>query len=114
MADIKPIDPNDKLIWYREAVRYSLDSGSAPGLRDQREALSGRKIDSELAALDAELVELVMELPVIDAELVTDDYTQPLDSWWWHLDEIRNKTFPVESLPAYLRPVYHQAESEAI
>ncbi len=112
MADIKSIDPNDKLIWYREIVRYSLDTGSAPGLRERRDALNSGATDAAQDDLDVEVIELTMELPNIDAELINDHDDQSLDKWWWwHLGKIHNQTFPAEQLPEALRAVYLDTET---
>ncbi|MFB3895820.1 MAG: hypothetical protein ACE14V_05905 [bacterium] len=31
---------------------------------------------------------------------------KPLESWWWHLDRIYDRTYPVELLPPHLRGIY--------
>lgn len=105
------IDENDTLIWYREAVRYGLAEGTAPGVRQQRDALVGnlRLTPSQLeklAALDEEALEYVLELPYIDGDLLEDNPAQPLEKWWWHLGAIRQGSFPVEYLPPAIQAIY--------
>jgi hypothetical protein len=112
MADIKSINTNDPLIWYRESVRYSLDTGSAPGLRGQRDALLHHAQTQQLAALDQEALDLILELDNVDADLLQDDDSQPLQNWWWHLGKLRNRAYPADLLPAHLRAVYQSAAND--
>jgi hypothetical protein len=110
MVDIKRVDKNDPLIWYRELVRYSLDSGTALGLSARREELAKDTLTKEqtsaLDALDEEVITDILELDTVDAELLQDDSAKPLQSWWWHLGKIRAKTYPAELLPVHLQAVY--------
>lgn len=113
MADLKPIDRNDPLIYYRESVRFGLESGSAPGMRGQRDVLAALTLNlaqtQQLQNLDEEVVDLIAELDYVDTDLQSDDDQQPFDRWWWHLGKLRAGTYPTERLPEYLRVIYDPA-----
>ena len=116
MADVKRPDPvQDPLIWYREMVRYGLEEGVAPGLREQRAHLAEITLSAlhiqQLADLD-ESVLLIMtdvesEYPPVD--LLDDHATRPLSQWWWHLGQLRAGTYPAHLLPPHLREIYQPA-----
>jgi hypothetical protein len=111
MAQNQRIDESDSLIWYKESVRYGLAEGTAPGVREQREQLaeSGHLTGNQaenLAALDEEALEYVLELPELDGELLQDDPSQPMEKWWWHLGAIRQGAYPVEYLPPAVQALY--------
>ena len=57
---------------------------------------------TDLAELDAILLEAVRGGDVLD-ELLVDDPGKPAEQWWWHLGAIRAGTFSLEHLPAPLR-----------
>lgn len=111
MVDTRPVN-NNPLIWYRELVRFSLDTGTAPGIAERREELSRSSLTiaqiKELEDLDDEAIEIVLDSPFIDADLMADDNKKPLAKWWWHLGKIRSHTYPAELLPEHLRAVYDE------
>ena len=88
MADFKRPDPvQDPLIWYREMVRYGLEEGVAPGLREQREHLTTITLSAlqiqQLADLDESVLLIITDLeseyPPLD--LLADSHDQPLTHW---------------------------------
>jgi hypothetical protein len=108
----------DRLKGYRQQVDFCLEQGEGPALRQLRDDISKLALTNdeaaELADIDAGVIEYLLTLDSVAPYLLDDDNAQPLDSWWWYLDEIRAKTFPADQLPEHLRVVYHANESEAI
>jgi hypothetical protein len=116
MANFKRHDPvQDPLIWYREMVRYGLEEGVAPGLREKRGRLETAALSAlqnrQLADLDESVLliitDLELEYPPLD--LLTDSHDQPLAHWWWHLGKLRDGTYPAQLLPDHLRVIYQPA-----
>ena len=120
MADFKQPNPDqDPLIWYREMVRYGLEEGVAPGLREKRGqletvALSAQQ-NRQLAALDESalliITDLESEYPPLD--LLADMNEHPLTHWWWHLGKLRAGTYPAHLLPPHLRAIYQTEHRHA-
>lgn len=114
MGNPKRIDATvDRLRWYRESVRFALYTGSAPGIRKQREQLEfslPSEQELELRGLDIEALEDILELDWVDPDLLMDKQDAPLYAWWWHLGKIRAHSYPAELLTNYLQPVYQQAQ----
>lgn len=120
MADFKRPDPvQDPLIWYREMVRYGLEEGVAPGLREQREHLTTITLSAlqiqQLADLDESVLLIITDsesdYPPFD--LLDDNANLPLTHWWWHLGKLRAGTYPAHLLPPHLRAVYQPATRRA-
>lgn len=107
MVNLKRPDGPEPLIGYWEVVRHCMDSGSAPGFKAIREKLFGEVLTQgqhDLADyLDAEALEYATELAFVESDLLKDDPAQPLEKWWWHLGAIRNRSYPLDLLPAHLR-----------
>ena len=53
-----------------------------------------------------------LDINLLWLELLDDDSGQPLSHWWWHLGALRADTYPLEQLPDYLVPIYHEAAAE--
>ena len=113
MANFKRPDPvQDPLIWYREMVRYGLEEGVAPGLREKRGRLETATLSAhqnrQLADLDESVLLIITDLeseyPPLD--LLADSHDQPLTHWWWHLGKLRAGTYPAHLLPPHLREIY--------
>ena len=92
-----------------------------PGVqsREMREDLHQQSVLSEadqeeMREADAMLLESAVsdDLGFLWLELLDDDPDQPLSHWWWHLGALRAGTFPLDQLPDYLLPVYHEAAAE--
>lgn len=116
MADFKRPDPvQDPLIWYREMVRYGLEEGVAPGLREQREHLATITLSTlqiqQLANLDESVLLIITDsesdYPPFD--LLDDNANLPLIHWWWHLGRLRAGTYPAHLLPPHLQAIYQLA-----
>lgn len=87
-----------------ESVVYGLFDGGGVGLREAREEAASSGLSVPLA-MDEEIVESAL-LDDLAESVFTDDDSQPLSHWWWHLGKIRDKTFPAEHFPEPLRAVY--------
>ena len=100
---------------YHEAVWTApwVDDIPTWDLRPARDYLADRKEDpDEIAALDEIVIDEVLRADDVPEFLLRDDPVQPLKKWWWHLDAIRRRAYPVELLPEYLRAVYLEAGSQ--
>ena len=113
--DISRPDPTtDPLVWYRETVIFGLDEWIVPGLRQQREALVQLLLNpaqiSRLRELDSYVMDAITDPDnvAVPEELLTDDSTQPLSRWWWHLGQLRAGVYPADLLPKHLRNIYRQ------
>lgn len=120
MADFKrPDSSQDPLIWYREMVRYGLEDGVAPGLREKRDDLATTQLSApqsqQLAHLDESVLSIITDLeseyPPFD--LLADNPNYPLARWWWHLGKLRAGTYPAQLLPPHLQTIYQPAAKAA-
>ncbi|MDZ4154420.1 hypothetical protein [Methylicorpusculum sp.] len=100
----------ERLKAYRFQVDFCLEQGEGPVLRAVRETVGLLSLAdqeaAELADIDAVALEYILGLGTLAPYLLTDDDSQPLSHWWWHLGKLQSKTFPVEQLPASLQTVY--------
>jgi hypothetical protein len=114
IENTKIADP-DPLIWYREIVRYGLDLASAPDFAPERERLHARlEGNPDLDALDADVMENLLELPEVDEGWLQDHPGQGLEKWWWHLGALRRGSYPADHLPGPLRAIYLAARSHRL
>lgn len=108
----------ERLRGYRQQVDFCLEQGEGPVLRPLREDVDNMVLNdmeqSELANIDAGVINYLLTLSEVSQYLIKDDAEQPLAKWWWHLGKIRNKTYPVDLLPKYVRAVYTEIEDNAV
>ncbi|WP_341325406.1 hypothetical protein [Methylotuvimicrobium sp. KM2] len=101
---------SDRLRCYREEIMFALEVGEGLTLRQARDRIAKMPLSGneqiELIDIDLMVVDSVVGLDWIASYLLSDDDTQALSLWWWHLGKIRAKTFPAEQLPEPLRAVY--------
>lgn len=102
---------SDQLKVYFHEVKFALAEGEGPILREARDALANLALTQtethDLASLDADVVDSIVQLDHIADYLLEDNQTQPLEKWWWHLNRIRRGDYPAELLPESLRGYYH-------
>jgi hypothetical protein len=105
----------DPLNRYREYAWYQFSmDGEGAGLRQARDALGEDLAQSQEAGkLDEIVIEATQVNEYINPTLLTDDPSQPLEHWWWHLGKLRARTYPAELLPERLRKVYGQVRQQA-
>jgi hypothetical protein len=98
---------------YAEAVLFGLEQGRNDELRERRESIDAAGLSSsgkqDLYYLDTVVIESVMTDSGLDKSLF-DDGQYGTESWWWHLGKIRNKTFPADQFPVYLRAIYQETK----
>jgi len=98
---------------YVHEIDYALADGEGFILRKVRQRLSELSLSPEQSLTvdfhDEAVIQSVIDLDTIAGYLITDDETQPLANWWWHLGKVRNKTYPADLLPNALRDVYLNA-----
>lgn len=106
-----------RLRGYREVVSFALEMGDGPFLRETRQRLSALSLNAdeiaELANIDADVIDEMMRSDLIEADILADDDSQPLERWWWHLGKLRKRTYPVTQLPEHLRGVYLEGLNQA-
>ena len=102
----------DALGTYLREICFALPAGEGAMLRNARAAVANMTLDAAdraaVARLDADVINtLVVEATDTLAEyLLTDDPTQPLDDWWWHLGAIHHRRYPADRLPEHLQREY--------
>lgn len=102
-------DPVEHYRWY--GISVFADSGEGWQVRESRQRLFEAGIDNDATReIDKIVIEAVIVSDYVSKNVVSDDDTQPISRWWWYLGKIRDKTFPVEQLPAYLREDYLDTE----
>ena len=74
---------------------------------DARDELHQAAMDNIPELIRVDIMALELALTKVHAEY-DEEYrkAQPLESWWWHLDKLRARTYPAELLPSYLREIY--------
>ena len=92
---------------YQWEVDYPLPDGASFGLHQKRDNLSKVELSTgqmnKMNKLDGDVITYLTELDDVTDIVCNDDKNQPLENWWWHLDKIRNKTYPINLLPAHLQ-----------
>lgn len=106
-------DPVEHYRWY--GITVFADSGEGWQVRQSRQHLFEAGIDNDVTQeIDGIVLEATIVSDTVSQDVITDDDSQPLSHWWWHLGKIRAKTFPAEQLPEALRAVYLETSINAI
>lgn len=99
-----------QLAHYREIVIYDLEDSGGFGLRLARQEVVNASLPAaeqiELQRLDGDVIAGCLEGIALLPDTFTDDNSQPLANWWWHLGKIRDKSYPAALLPVHLQAVY--------
>ncbi len=74
----------------------------------------GKDDTPDVQELDVIVIEAAIANTYVNPDLVSDDATQPLTAWWWHLGKIRSKSYPLSLLPAHLDAVYTETKAVAV
>jgi hypothetical protein len=103
-------DPVSLYSWY--GVSLFADCGEGVRLRESRDHLHSlnKDDDQEVRSIDEIVIEAAIANEYVTPDLINDNASVPLQSWWWHLGKIRAKTYPAELLPAPLQAVYAETE----
>lgn len=81
-------------------------------VRESRQRLFDLGFDNkEIRKLDEIVLESAIVNDYVSSSATQDDESQPLERWWWHLNKLRNETYPIELLPDYLKVVYKESQN---
>lgn len=120
MNEERSISNNDNIANLIEDYEYSLeyppnlasayDYNNMWLMLDARDEIHKKGLDKDerVKEIDKRLLEGLKKF----GKLIVyryDNSNKPLAYWWWHLDKIAKKEYPLELLPEYLREVLEQS-----
>jgi len=93
-------NPNDP--WYKVIIDDDVNDVEIK-VRDKIHDL-GLDENPEIIRLDKKALKYVLEMGA--AYRIKPPQAKDKKRWWWHLDEIAQRTYPADLLPDYLREIY--------